>query len=185
VADQHTERNALICSCLDLVKKIVSVDYRCAHRSSLSGSAKQQHHQDRYDDLVQEGYLGLIHAADTYRPEKGRFSVWAALHSHWFIRDYLFRKQRWDDLNGTAGDLGLAVDYRAGDEPPIDAEAIRAAVAKLSDEDQIVVISLFGLDRRRGESTGREIARECGVTPSAIAQRKDRALEKLRRKLTA
>jgi len=40
-----------------------------------------------FEDLVQEGYVGLIHAYETYDPTQSKFITWA----HWHIVDHLQR----------------------------------------------------------------------------------------------
>jgi RNA polymerase sigma-70 factor (ECF subfamily) len=157
-------------SCLDLVKKIVSTDYRRAHRGN----------QDRIQDLIQEGSLGLIDAAARFRPQRGPFSNWAALHIHAAIRRSLGSERRQPEAGSTDAGLAGVIDHRAGSDPSIDARAVRAAIADLPAADQYVLMRIF----YDGASVG-EVAAEHDVTPGAISHRKTRSLARLRKRLTA
>jgi RNA polymerase sigma factor (sigma-70 family) len=165
-------RDELILSCLDLVKRIAVKDYRRAHRGS----------DDRLQDLVQEGNLGLIEAATRFRPGGAPFSNWASLHIHAYIRRHLAAEKERPESGCSAEGIDGLVDHRLGCEPmsAAEADAVREAVADLPIEDQYVLIRIF-YDGVHGS----EIANDVGLTPSAISTRKTRALAKLRRKLTA
>lgn len=41
------------------------------------------------EDLVQEGYLALMAAAETYNPKRGPWSSWAISKIRWRMKDYL------------------------------------------------------------------------------------------------
>lgn len=74
----------------------------------------------RYDeDDLQEAYMALWQAAETYREEKGAFSTYAAA----MIRNHMERRGRHDNAIKRRGErekLGLIVEDRSGDPVELD-----------------------------------------------------------------
>jgi len=166
--------DALILSCLGLVREIALKDYRCAHRGR----------DDRLDDLVQEGSLGLLDAVRTFRPGRGPFPAWAALYIHAFIRRALQAESHQCDHGASDEGLATVTDSYIGPEvltrTEEEARAVRAAIADLPDEDKYILLRIY-----YDGATGAEIAADHGLTPAAISYRKKAALAKARARLRA
>lgn len=121
IADGHAAREALILHNLPLV---------------LSIAGRFRHSELGYDDLIQEGILGLLKAADRYNPDRGtRFGTLAV----WWIRQSIGRA-----IANTGRTIRLPVNrawklsqlrritaqmaQQAGDEPRVEDVAERAGV---------------------------------------------------------
>ena len=50
------------------------------------------------EDVVQEGYIGLIRAVDKYDPEQSKFSTYATWWIQAAVREYLYKMQVGPDL---------------------------------------------------------------------------------------
>lgn len=159
------------------------------------------------EDLVNEGNLGLLKAAERFDPDRGvRFVTYAA----WFVRQTMLeavaRAGRFApappsggrprptvlvsleasrDPDGNGATLSeLLIDPSGSDAGgPVDRHERRHALEKglafLPDREERVLRLFFGLDGRGSRSLAR-IARELGVSRSRIRQLKDRALGRLR-----
>jgi RNA polymerase sigma factor (sigma-70 family) len=163
-------------------------------------------------DLVQEGTIGLIQAAERFDPARDvRFTTYAAWHVRGAILDALDasgiiriprsarRRLRGADCVTTVRSL----DAPLGDGPgatlletipspepvrsplaEVDVERLRRLVTALPRAQQTVLERAFGLDGNPPEDMTR-IAARTGVSPQLIRQRKAAALSRLREGLAA
>lgn len=151
------------------------------------------------EDLVQDGNLGLIHAAGKFDPARGvRFATYAT----WWIRqaiqqgvartaDVIRAPRRATRVMAASIDQilenrespqGFAVDFDfEALEDRVDARRYRCAeaVQALPDRHQAVVRARFGFDEE--PRTLRDIARDTGVSPQRVQQIQTEALDRLRR----
>jgi RNA polymerase sigma factor (sigma-70 family) len=162
--------DALITANLDLVRKIAGADYPCALLE--------------FDDLVQQGCLGLIEAARTFREKKGCFTSWASLHIHAYICKALALEKRRPD--GGCGSEGLdhVVDHRDDRDADVDAEAVWSAVNALPQYERELIIRMFGFDWER-PATFQEVAGRNHSSTSTVRRDRAAALKQLKSKLTA
>lgn len=61
------------------------------YRGLVYSECKRFYGSPDYDDLVQEGFLALCAAAESYDPDKGVFSTWAVYYIRQYVRRYFFR----------------------------------------------------------------------------------------------
>jgi RNA polymerase sigma factor (sigma-70 family) len=162
--------DALVTANLDLVRKIAGADYRSALLD--------------FDDLVQQGCLGLIEAARTFREKKGCFTSWASLHIHASICKALaLERCRPDGRCGPEG-LDRVVDHRDDGDADAEAEAVWSAVDALPPYDRKLIIHMFGMDWKRPR-TLRQAADEDRSSTATVHRRRVAAMKRLKGKLTA
>jgi len=65
----------------------------------------KKHSKEPFDDLFQEGFIGYLHAIDTYQPNKGAFSTYAWYCVSAKIKDYLIAMNRKNKLLQIVDDL--------------------------------------------------------------------------------
>jgi len=151
-------------------------------------------------DLVNEGNLGLVRAADRFDPERGvRFISYA----HFWVRrgmtqaiarederpspsDPPRRRVSFDEpAPGSAWALAevLADDKVVGIQVALEREGLRdaleASLMDLPERERTILRSYFGLGLDRCRNLG-EISREIGVTRERVRQLKERGLARLR-----
>lgn len=139
-----------------------------------------------YDDLMQEGAIGLIIAAEKFDPERGcRFSVWAGTCIENSIRMYLRREKKHkrcvmsldqeacEDGSRLEGLIGFQAD---GFEDILEQDLLRRAVGVLTPEEQKLVRMYYfdGIPQK-------ELARRYGTRQSMVSKRLKRILAKMRR----
>lgn len=152
------------------------------------------------DDLIQEGFIAMLEAAETFQPDRGMsFLGWLDLHLKTAFnnalglrrlrdlhdpihqRGSLSRTIQLDGDGGTlaefAGDGGEAID---GAEREIWLEQLRAALersaAELSPMERRALSGRYCL-----ELTLQQIAAAEGVSHQAISYRAERAIQRIRR----
>ncbi len=144
------------------------------------------------NEMVQEGYFGLIKAAQKYDPGKGQFSTYATRWIRKFIRKFRLRSQgpgcvpcdsrridNRDILDAEAASSVMedhALDSAVASET---ASAIASSLGDLDDRSRDIVAARFGIFGRT--ATYRELAERHGVCVERIRQIEKKALEKMRK----
>lgn len=162
-----------------------------------------------FDDLVQEGNIGLIKATDGYDPDAGRFGDWAAIHIRGAIRkaaiegDAVIRvptaTRRRYYAAGREGEVEQAVPLQDQDEPAdresrpmVSREALGQALVGLRPVEAMVIRERYGIGSDAPPSgkydtgyhrTIADIGRDLGMHSSRVLQIQEQALGRLRRVL--
>lgn len=135
-------------------------------------------------DLIQEGNRGLMKAANTFQPGKGRFARYAAQNIEWRILQELRRDRRQE-----ARETALIEESQPSARyEPEDREATTALLKQLlgwmTERSRRLVIMHFGL--RDGVAlSATEIARRLGVERSGVSVMIHRALLRAKKKYEA
>lgn len=146
-----------------------------------------------FDDLVQSGHLGMMHAKATYKPDKGSWATWAIYHMRHEMRAAIglrgtkVRPERGaisldapitedgftllDTLESGQGDLQEGIDREQF------CQIVRERVNALKDEQQRLAIALVDL----GGLTYAAAAEASGSTRTKIRTAQQRAYGALRR----
>jgi RNA polymerase primary sigma factor len=144
------------------------------------------------EDLVNEGNIGLIHAAERFDPDRGvRFVSYAV----WWIRQAIMKA-----LRGTQGTLSLDSPLTDGENPdPFGAcledrnvpkpeevlvgisrrEHVDSVLAGLSDREACILRGRFGLAGSK-PITLREVGRMHGLSKERVRQIEKKALRRIR-----
>jgi RNA polymerase sigma factor (sigma-70 family) len=135
-----------------------------------------------YDDLLQEGRLGIMRALQDFEPERGRnFFKFATWHIQTRVRRLLQREARRCEV--PAGDMLLAgnpAEIPDGLEVRESHSAIIRALSFLSDSDRRVLVMRFGFDGEEPR-TFQQIGNELGISKQRAQQIGAGALRRLRR----
>jgi len=149
--------------------------------------------EDVIDDLVQEGYLGLIEAAKRFKEEKEvKFLTyggwWAGAYMKRYLRKEMTRESyivRWEQEDGEDCDFDPFYKIESPDPLPDDLcyreemiSLLRKALVSLSRKDITLLYAYFWEDK-----TLYEIADELKISAEAVRQRIHKALDCLRRHL--
>lgn len=143
---------------------------------------KRHHGKTFYEDLLQEGKLGLVKAIDDFDPERGlNFFKFA----NWHIKNRIRRYFKWNYKLPLSCGLPTVCEETGDDTQHLfeDHEGkrlLRDAVNGLPDPDRRVIIMRFGLDGGR-EHTFEQIGDVFSLSKQRIEQIKTRAVEKLGR----
>jgi RNA polymerase primary sigma factor len=136
-----------------------------------------------FDDLVGEGYIGLIRAAEAFDPDRGRFSTVATEVVRRHILDFLFPPRRKRVATVSDADGVLAVDPHSSETPVDDddelAELRRRIAHRLTDKERSLLVARYGLDGTDGATLDDAGAR-LGVTRQRAKQIEQKAFDKLR-----
>jgi len=151
--------------------------------------AKQYRNFPNYEDLVQEGFIGLLKAVRRFKWE--RFPNFFVFSDQW-IRHYIKRAaSRFDIVYSPNKDR---VVYAEPDENEIDPEEIPDEIVfaqerrenisrilgELPEQDRKIVQKIFGLDGEQPQ-TLREIGPQFDLTHERIRQIKENVLSKLKK----
>lgn len=146
-----------------------------------------------FDDLVQSGYLGLMHAKATYKPDKGSWATWAIYHMRHEMRAAIgirgtkIRPERTAvSLDAPITEDGFTLldtlvaeqaDPQEGIEREQLCSIVRNRVADLPDSLQREAIELIDL----GELTYTAASEATGVSTGRISAARKRGIRMLRR----
>jgi len=142
---------------------------------------KRHHSKVFYEDLLQEGKLGLVKAIDDFDPKRGlNFFKFA----NWHIKNRIRRYFKWNyKLPTVSCEISSIQECGGADTQHLfeDREGrklLREAVDKLPDIDRRVIMMRFGLDEG-GECTFEQIGNMFSLSKQRIEQIKVRAVAKL------
>ena len=159
----------------------------CNLRLVVSIARKLRHRLTPFDDLVGEGNLVLLKAADKFDYSRGyRFSTYATLsvQRHIFRLHEKARRGRWQEPN-VKNDFLEELERRTESDQELIRDLKRldvlmsAAPELLDDREQIVLRERFGLDESRTGKTPRELSENLGVSKERVRQIQIRATDKL------
>jgi len=145
-----------------------------------------------YDDLLQEGRLGIMKALQDFEPERGRnFFMFATWHIQTRVRRLLLREVR--RCESPAGDMLLVAksvsetrEHLLAQETGTALEsrescgAIMKVLSFLSDSDRKVLVMRFGFDGEEPR-TFQQIGNELGISKQRAQQIEAGVLRRLRR----
>lgn len=135
-----------------------------------------------YDDLLQEGRLGIMRALEDFEPERGKnFFMFATWHIQTRVRRFLARETRRHETPvGDALCWEAAPEERDELEAREDHGAIMRALSFLPDSDRRVLVMRFGFDGEEPR-TFQQIGNELGISRQRAQQIEALALQRLRR----
>ena len=146
------------------------------------------------DDLISEGTIGMLKAAQKYDPQRGKpFVTFAAPYIRQAIEQAISRLDTPTDVRSTDESLprGSRNNYTLlnvledKDSPRADAASeqmlsddMLRGLGRLDERQQAVVCRYFGIDRER--QTMAEIGQELGLKRERVRQIRNQALRKLK-----
>lgn len=146
------------------------------------------------DDLISEGTIGMMKAAQKYDPQRGKpFVTFAAPYIRQAIEQAISRLDTPTDVRSTDESLprGSRNNYTLlnvledKDSPRADAASeqmlsddMLQGLGRLDERQQAVVSRYFGIDRER--QTMAEIGQELGLKRERVRQIRNKALRKLK-----
>lgn len=146
------------------------------------------------DDLISEGTIGMMKAAQKYDPQRGKpFVTFAAPYIRQAIEQAISRLDTPTDMRSTDESLprGSRNNYTLlnvledKDSPRADAASeqmlsddMLRGLGRLDERQQAVVSRYFGIDRER--QTMAEIGQELGLKRERVRQIRNQALRKLK-----
>ncbi len=148
------------------------------------------------DDLISEGSIGLMKAADKFDASRGKpFVTFAAPYIRQSIEDAIKRVSGEAPLLSTDESLPIGSNnnftllniLEDKDAPPTDAslesnalsDELAIGISKLDEREQAVVKLFFGIDCQR--MTMAEIGNELGLKRERVRQIRDKAMRKLKK----
>ena len=190
------------------INKIMVLAAAVALTASCGGNAKYDYPyqnpklsvEERMEDLISIGTIGLIKAINTFRADKAiKLATYASRCIENEILMYLRKisAQRtevsldeplntdWDgnelllsDVLGTDGEeVGRNLEEDA------DRAALYEALSRLSEREKRIIEERFGLSGKR-ERTQKEVADDLGISQSYISRLEKRIIDRLRREMT-
>lgn len=159
----------------------------CNLRLVVSIARKLWHRLTLFDDLVGEGNLVLLNAADKFDYSRGyRFSTYATLsvQRHIFRLQEKARRGRWQEPN-VKDDFLEELERRTDTDQELSRDLERldvlmdSAPELLDDREQVVLRDRFGLNESRSVKSLRELAKNIGVSKELVRQIQTRATDKL------
>ena len=160
------------------------------------------------EDLMQEGYIGLIEAARRYDPTMGvRFDSYASWWIRKYVREYIIRYGQTVSLPFTRKDIfdhitedvdavlyeedGDAITFAdcIADDTDTDAEQahqqqlnrLHEAIQGLPVREQTIIRQIYGIGQKKIPQT--QIAQQLGITPVTVWRIHDATLKKLKKML--
>ena len=140
------------------------------------------------EDLIQEGYISLIKAIEKYDDSKGTF---VAYSTRTIVNNYYMMIRNRAKYNGTtslnrSNDENIElIDIIEGNENieekmilREDIKEVMEAIDDMNDSDKKLIIDL-----QVNKISGKQLAKELGISYVALCKRKERALKKLKLKL--
>lgn len=106
------------------------------------------------DDLSQEGYFGLVRAAEEYSKNQNvSFRTFASWWVHKYIRDFINNQQLSTDNTVPVDELDIIDDHEQTLLYHLQLDRLSQAVAELSERDQFIVNSLYGINGTKFSTT--------------------------------
>ncbi len=163
---------------------------------------------DDQQDLMQEGYIGLMEAAKKYDPDTGvRFDSYAGWWVRKYMREYIIRhgqavslpfktrdyhrsatldmdRPLYHDENGPVRFADLLTDGSTPETERIrqeERQRLKEAMEKLSPKEQTIIRQIYGIGQKKVPQT--QIARQWGITPMTVWRIQDAALKKMKKML--
>jgi len=135
-----------------------------------------------YDDLLQEGRIGIMRALEDFRPERGKnFFMFATWHIQTRVRRFLMRETRRRETPvGDALMAESAPEVRDELEAREGKSAIMRALSFLPDSDRRVLVMRFGFDGEEPR-TFQQIGNALGISKQRAQQIEAGALQRLRK----
>ncbi len=172
----------------DRVLKVKNTIVRANLRLVVSIAKRHVTPADNFFELVSDGNMSLIRAAEKFDYARGnKFSTYAS----WAIMKNFARtipgEYKYRDRFRTSQDEMFSAQEDDSSNPfalesqqQIRESQIGKILARLDDREQKIIISRFGLDHRQEPLTLKEVGAKMGVTKERIRQIEARALDKLR-----
>ena len=186
VCTHSTDRRVIFVTDADLVAGLKANDdtaYRevvARYGDPLYGyiySMTGNHHLS--EDIISETYLRMVEKIDTYTFYGAPFKAWLYRIAHNLAINAMKRERNTVDVDSTAA-IAPTGDPAATIEARLETEALRSALAELTEEQQQVVLLRFVAGQ-----TSREVAEAMDKTENAVKQMLFRALRSLGRLMEA
>jgi len=134
-----------------------------------------------YDDLLQEGRLGIVKAIEDFRPERGRnFFMFANWHIRTRVRRLIMRQIRIHEVpSGDSSFFECTQETQDTVETDEDRKTIKEALSYLSDNDRRVLEMRFGFDGQE-PCTFQQIGNTLGISRQRVQQIEANALRRLK-----
>ena len=142
-------------------------------------------HSISFDDLMQDAFLAVVNASETYNPDKGSWLNWAGQYIRAaFLRQYGTKKPHRCalSLDAPISEDATFIDFLPGEDVDFETVAydVRLAVDRLKNDRERFVI------RRKLEGrTLAQIGAEMGITGTRAQQIQNKAYKNLKRDLDA
>jgi RNA polymerase sigma factor (sigma-70 family) len=135
-----------------------------------------------YDDLLQEGRIGIMRALEDFRLERGKnFFMFANWHIQTRVRRFIMREMRRRETPvGDALMAECASETQDGLEVCENKKTIMRALSFLSDGDRRVLIMRFGFNGEEPR-TFQQIGNALGISKQRAQQIEANALQRLRK----
>ena len=137
-----------------------------------------------YDDLFQEGRLGVMRALQDFDPERGKnFFKFAKWHIQTRIRRFLLREMRRKETPMAEPRPSDDTAMKGADDQYEQAEGrqvLMGALDFLPDKDRRIIFMRFGLDGSLPQ-TCQQVGQQLGISRQRVQQIESKALKSLKR----